>query len=144
MPGRFLFPKTAKETVHFVANPYSLVIENERWYGTSGQNVSTFKERSHLDSTVDVMETMINMRHMMPTVPFYCPSLPLDQDPFLLEHSPNVFFAGCQGTCSDNKRLPCGTWIVSVPEFTQTHMVLLIDVSSHSLEKLVLSLNPII
>ena len=52
---------------------------------------------SDTESRLDIMQRMMEWRHMVPTAPDTLTSLPFPHsDPFLLQHCPHVFFAGNQ------------------------------------------------
>ena len=60
---------------------------------------------SDLGSGVEAMELCLKYRHLAPTCPDTLTCFPFDQsDPFVLEDTPHIFFAGNQ-PCFDTRLL---------------------------------------
>ena len=68
--------------------------------GTDGANVSDqhkYNDPSSDRKPIDTMVDMLETSHMAPTAPDTLYSYPFpDRDPFVLESTPHVYFAGCQ------------------------------------------------
>jgi len=91
------------------------------------------------EECVGWLESMVRWRHMAPTAPDTLDTYPyLATDPFVLEATPNVFFAGNQAAFSAKKMtLPTTSasggfsnevcLLVSVPSFAATGEVVLVD-----------------
>ena len=98
-----------------MTNPHSFKLDDVKILGTSGQNVNdilmwvlsvTFlplstaglsDRHSDLANGVEVLERCLHYRHIAPTCPDTLTCFPFNQsDPFVLEETPHVMFAGDQ------------------------------------------------
>lgn len=99
-----------------VPNPLQCTIDRRVFLGTAGQNVDDLalydmkaaqadgdkegKEqvyRASGEKVLDVLEMMVMTRHLAPTCPDTLGSYPfIDSDPFVMEETPHVLFAGNQ------------------------------------------------
>jgi DNA polymerase delta subunit 2 len=94
-----------------VTNPAWWDVDGVRIFGTSGQNLEDiymYAEEDHVEGgRVALLEKMLRWRHCAPTAPdTLCSPVggnadlgcyPFkDRDPFVMEETPNVFFAGNQ------------------------------------------------
>ena len=99
--------------------------------GTSGQNVADVIKYSTLDGSLDILERLLEWRHLAPTAPDTLACFPMrDEDPFIIEQSPHIFFAGNQRefgattmTGDDKQKV----LVVSVPSFAATHTAVLVN-----------------
>jgi len=99
--------------------------------GTSGQNVEDIIKYSTLDGSLDILERLLEWRHLAPTAPDTLACFPLaHEDPFIMEECPHVFFAGNQPeygattmTGSDNQKV----LVISVPSFSTTNTAVLVN-----------------
>lgn len=95
--NRAMFPNLIKpERINFVTNPHEFCINGIRFLGTDGNNVKDIRmfAENHRNP-VDIMEQMLQFRHICPTSPDTLRSYPFTQtDPFIIKSSPHVFFAG--------------------------------------------------
>ena len=65
--------------------------------GSSGQNVDDVYKYSVGEDRLDIMHRMLQWGHFVPTAPDTLTSYPYsDSDPFIIEHTPHVLFAGNQ------------------------------------------------
>ena len=99
----FLFPALAtSETLNLVTNPHKFKIANGvKVLGTSGQNLhdmslySLFGEEE--SSPIGKLRLLLKARHLCPTAPDTLRCFPFrEDDPFVIDRAPDVFFAGCQ------------------------------------------------
>ncbi|EDO29368.1 predicted protein [Nematostella vectensis] len=95
---RCMFPEAiAYPTMQSVTNPYEAVIGGIRVLGTSGQNVSDISKVTTFDNSMDILEQNMVCSHLAPTAPDTLDCYPYaDQDPFILEKCPHVYFASNQ------------------------------------------------
>jgi DNA polymerase delta subunit 2 len=91
--------------------------------------------RSEGEVCVDWLEEMVQWRHMAPTAPDTLDTYPmLLNDPFVMETSPNVFFAGNQPNYAA-KKVALGkegeeTLLISVPVFATTGIAVLVNLKT--------------
>lgn len=112
---RCLLPNSARnENLARVTNPFQCSVDRRLVLGTSGQPVTDFAlyEESGENSgesqlnkvgpsgerVLDILELMVNNRHLAPTCPDTLASYPFADgvDPFVLTTTPHIFFAGNQ------------------------------------------------
>lgn len=113
---RCLLPGASRnDNLARVTNPFACRLDERLVLGTSGQNVSDLalyekdvgemtdeiegaKSQPSGKKTLDILELMLRNRHMAPTCPDTLASYPYAEgnDPFVLEETPHLFFAGCQ------------------------------------------------
>uniref|UniRef100_A0A7S1XWT2 DNA polymerase alpha/delta/epsilon subunit B domain-containing protein n=1 Tax=Phaeomonas parva TaxID=124430 RepID=A0A7S1XWT2_9STRA len=139
-------------------NPYEALVEGRLVLGSSGQpvtdllkftrpaapkpkgenddgddegNATEAEGAAAADFTLSALERMLGWRHMAPTAPDTLPCYPFyNEDPFVLEHCPQVFFAGNQKAFG--QRLidaPGGgkCLLLSVPKFDETREAVLVN-----------------
>ncbi|ORX57896.1 hypothetical protein BCR36DRAFT_580462 [Piromyces finnis] len=88
------------------------------------------------EEPIDMAERTLKWQHLVPTAPDTLPSYPFkDNDPFVIESLPNVYFIGNQNKFA--QRLIEGpnnakTRIIMIPSFIKTHQLVLLNV--HTLE----------
>lgn len=113
---RCLLPSSSRnENLARVSNPFECAVDKRVVLGTSGQPVTDFalyeKQGTEMsdngegfrsepsgEKVLDIMELMLNNRHIAPTCPDTLASYPFADgvDPFVLESTPHVFFVGNQ------------------------------------------------
>lgn len=93
-----LFPGASQRaSLRCVTNPYLFELDGLRVLGTSGQNVTDIQRFSNVECPLDVMEKTLQWRHIAPTCPDTLSCYPFsDQDPFILDSCPHVYFVGNQ------------------------------------------------
>ncbi|EKX48257.1 DNA polymerase delta small subunit [Guillardia theta CCMP2712] len=100
--------------------------------GTSGQNVEDIQRCSEVEDPLDVMQNLLQWRHLAPTAPDTLPCFPVkDEDPFILPHCPHIFFAGNQktfGSRTIDGEKGQKSLLVSVPSFSRTKTAVEVDV----------------
>lgn len=80
-----------------VTNPHDFEVDGIRFLGTGGQNVDDVYKYSGLEDRLVVMERLLEWGHLVPTAPDTLTAYPFpDNDPFVLDTAPHVFFAGNQ------------------------------------------------
>eukprot|EP01106_Pelomyxa_sp_JSP_P007334 TRINITY_DN2207_c0_g1_i1.p1 TRINITY_DN2207_c0_g1~~TRINITY_DN2207_c0_g1_i1.p1 ORF type:complete len:210 (+),score=45.38 TRINITY_DN2207_c0_g1_i1:478-1107(+) len=155
---RCLFPQaTSYSTFHAVTNPHECEVGGRIFIGSSGQMVDNIERLARLSpmsategSTPDttttaaatntlvsrlaVLEHSLHWRHLAPTAPDTLGCYPFaDDDPFILDQSPHVYFAGNQpefatrtitGACGQRVAL------VLVPSFSLTGTAVLVNLST--------------
>ena len=99
---KLLLPKCARMhgRVRCTTNPYSATFGAIQGAGIEWQSDSErFREMTTIDEAVDILDETMKWRHMIPTSPDTVFSYPfLDDDPFVLEEKPHIYFAGNQKT----------------------------------------------
>lgn len=166
---RCLLPSSSRnENLTRVPNPFECAVDKRVILGTSGQPVTDFalyeKQGTEMgdegegvrsepsgEKVLDIMELMLSNRHIAPTCPDTLASYPFADgvDPFVLESTPHVFFAGNQKEFASRLvKTPHGQTqgssdgsmdidgvrggektvrIVSVPRFDETGQVVLVN-----------------
>eukprot|EP00123_Amoebidium_parasiticum_P000612 comp11460_c0_seq1/m.5893 comp11460_c0_seq1/g.5893 ORF comp11460_c0_seq1/g.5893 comp11460_c0_seq1/m.5893 type:complete len:485 (-) comp11460_c0_seq1:167-1621(-) len=142
-----LFPRArAYSTFSTVTNPYSAEIGGVQFLGSSGQGVNDiFKYTATTDHTT-LVESTILWRHLAPTAPDTLGCYPYyDDDPFVIESSPHVYFVGNQPAYStkmlegsEGQRVR----IVSVPTFADTHTAVLVNLRTLATHPISFSIAP--
>ncbi|KAL8144198.1 hypothetical protein V2J09_017230 [Rumex salicifolius] len=122
---RCLFPgASAYNTFKSCANPHEFELDNVRFLGTSGQNITDMDKYSEAKDTLEFMERTLRWRHLAPTAPNTLGCYPYtDRDPFLIERCPHVYFVGNQDRYET--RLLNGSEgqlvrLVCIPKFSET------------------------
>jgi DNA polymerase delta subunit 2 len=129
---RCLLPQTTSlSSLTRCTNPHSFEMDNVQFLGTSGQNVDDVSRYSTFESTTEILQEMLAWRHIIPTAPDSLAAYPYsDEDPFILEQAPHVFFAGGQPSYQSTfLEGPDGqkTRIISVPEFALDPVMVLVN-----------------
>jgi len=136
---RCLLPQSSSlSTFSRCTNPHAFEVDGVHFLGTSGQNVDDIMMYSTYDSPAEILERMLFWRHLIPTAPDSLSTYPfVDEDPFVLDKTPDVLFAGGCGervetrlVASDGVRCR----VVSVPEFSKRKVLVLVDVTSKDLD----------
>lgn len=129
---RCLLPQTTSlSSLTRCTNPHACEIDGVQFLGTSGQNVDDVSRYSTFESPTDILENMLQWRHIIPTAPDSLAAYPYcDEDPFILEQTPHVFFAG--GQTSFHSSLVEGpegqkSRLVSIPEFAIDPVMVLVN-----------------
>lgn len=91
-----MFPKSTENCAFkCVTNPYELEIQDRLILGTSGQNVSNIQKFSNIDSSLEVLKSIVKWSILAPTAPDTLPCYPYtEEDPFIIKRCPHVLFAG--------------------------------------------------
>jgi len=118
-------------TCHSVSNPYEAEIGGRIFMGTSGQPIANAMRYMEAESALDLMESTLTWRHIAPTVPDTLAAYPFkDDDPFILDQCPHVYFIGNQPQFSSKfvKGPDAQTVrLISIPEFSTTQTIVLVD-----------------
>nr|CCA15856.1 DNA polymerase alpha/epsilon subunit B putative [Albugo laibachii Nc14] len=136
-----LLPNSSSySSLRLVTNPYDAEVGNIRFLGHAGQPVESIMQSTGngiqeldtchpskvaKDNVLDCLERCLLWNHLAPTAPDMLSCFPAAQDdPFIVDEMPHVFFAGNQkhfetrmwnGAGNEN-----GVRIVSVPSFSET------------------------
>jgi DNA polymerase delta subunit 2 len=142
-----LFPEAKRfspNTFASCTNPHDFTLGGVDFLGTAGQNVSNLaaytdvtKNGTGSDASaaeaLDLMEATVRWQHVAPTAPDTLACYPYkDRDPFFIEKSPHVYFAGMQPSFGWRK-VNVGdveTVCVSVPDFSKTGAVVMLNVDT--------------
>jgi DNA polymerase delta subunit 2 len=145
----FMFPKIGdKSSLNLVTNPHKFeAFKGIEFLGTSGQNLRNIEAYCDLEAStgLDLLKLTLDMRHLCPTAPDTLRTFPFrENDPFVIERAPDVYFAGNQDsfgaelvTQTGNSRQ--GVQLISVPTFAKTLSIVLMD--TQTLESFELKFN---
>ncbi|KAK9829526.1 hypothetical protein WJX72_006332 [[Myrmecia] bisecta] len=93
-PGAAAFPTFQRAT-----NPHEFTLDGVSVLGSSGQNVDDVYKYSNGEDRLEMLNRMLEWSHLVPTAPDTLTAYPYsDNDPFIIEHAPQVLFAGNQPT----------------------------------------------
>lgn len=113
-------------------NPHAFEVDNVQFLGTSGQNVDDVFRYSSVESSTEILEKMLHWRHIIPTAPDSLAAYPYsNEDPFILENTPHVFFAGGQASYQSSLvQGPDGqqSRLISIPEFSINPVMVLVNI----------------
>ncbi|CAH1795392.1 unnamed protein product [Owenia fusiformis] len=129
---RCMFPQaTMYPTMHAVTNPYDCSIDGIRFLGHSGQPIEDITRYSNRTDYLEVLESSLRWGHLAPTAPDTLGCYPyLDEDPFILEECPHVYFAG-NAPSFQQKTIegPNGQTVLllTVPRYSQTNTCILVN-----------------
>lgn len=124
--------------IYVTTNPAWMELENGlRILGTSGQNISDIlkyqAKRHQKEDILNAMERTIKWQNIVPTAPdtLYCYPFD-DKDPFTLDETPHLYFAGNQahGGWRKVKVGDLEVQVVSVPKFSESGEIVLVDCST--------------
>nr|XP_055024153.1 DNA polymerase delta subunit 2 [Misgurnus anguillicaudatus] len=141
---RCMFPLSVPyPTLQLVSNPYQAIIDDVRFLGTAGQNVSDIAKYSSVDDHLEILESTLRLRHLAPTAPDTLGCYPFYQkDPFILEDCPHVYFSG-NAPSFQSKRItaPEGqeVLLVAIPEFSSTQTACLVNLNTLECEPICFS-----
>ena len=142
-----LFPEAKRfspNTFASCTNPHDFTLGGVDFLGTAGQNVSNLAAYTDVTKNgpgsdasaaeaLDLMEATVRWQHVAPTAPDTLACYPYkDRDPFFIEKSPHVYFAGMQPAFGWRK-VRVGdveTVCVSVPDFSKTGAVVMLNVDT--------------
>lgn len=155
-----LFPCSSRfASFRSVTNPYEAQIGGVHFFGHSGQPLRsllqcTLPEKRAVDGTdgeddamdggesqsgdhaLDCLQRCLEWRHAAPTAPDLLACFPVaNEDPFILETSPHIFFAGNQKQFGS--RVVDGgkgqhVRVITVPSFAETATIVLVDLKDLS------------
>ena len=136
---RCLLPQSSSmSTFNRCTNPHAFEVDGVHFLGTSGQNVDDVMMYSTYDSPADILEHMLSWRHLIPTAPDSLSTYPfVDEDPFVLDKTPDVLFAGGCGERVETRLVEADgvrCRVVSVPEFSKRKVLVLVDITSKDLD----------
>eukprot|EP00760_Papus_ankaliazontas_P034652 PhM_4_TR7341/c0_g1_i1/m.18499/K02328/POLD2; DNA polymerase delta subunit 2 len=144
--------------LRLATNPHSFEIHEDgnnsfiSVFGTSGQNLDDIQHQCSGIDDVTVLENLLRGMHACPTAPDTLSSFPFTtMDPYLLAHDrttktlPHLFFSGTRRQFAtrvlEGVDGGFGARVLCVPNFFSTGMVVLVDVSSPTLEHHVVELK---
>lgn len=127
----------ASDAVQNVSNPAWMELENGlRVLGSAGQNITDINKYYPPDldvSPTEILAKTLLWQHIAPTAPdtLYCYPYE-DADPFALEETPHLYFAGNQSEFGSKKVELSGVeaTVVSIPEFAETGQLVLVNTST--------------
>ncbi|KAF1997979.1 DNA polymeras-like protein subunit delta-2 [Amniculicola lignicola CBS 123094] len=128
----------SRQGLDSVTNPWEGDIEGWRILGTGGQTVEDLLKYVEEVDSIEVMEMMLRWRCIAPTAPDTLWCYPFqDDDPLMVRDCPHIYFAGNQRSFQtkviagpvDQKVL-----LISVPKFSQSKMLVLLDLETLEVE----------
>lgn len=133
--NEIMFPvSSSNDSVNFVSNPYSCIVDDLLFTGTSGQNIKNIQQYSRIsESSLDIMEKTLEWNHLSPSAPDTMRTFPINtRDPLIIENVPNVYFTGNQKSfetkISFYNQVPLR--LISIPKFYSSHSIVLLDSST--------------
>ena len=125
-----------------MTNPHKFEMgEGLDFLGTSGQNLHDARLYSQLkgddNSPIGLLKHLLSARHLCPTAPDTLRCFPFrEEDPFVINRAPDVFFAGCQPSYAEetifqhkNSR-ESAVKLLCVPTFAKTRSIVLLDLAT--------------
>ncbi|CAI5732082.1 unnamed protein product [Hyaloperonospora brassicae] len=147
-----LFPRSACfQSFRCVTNPYEAQIGGVQFLGDAGQPLRSLlqctlpdgddveaadTEEREQERALDYLQRCLEWRHVAPTAPDVLACFPMaNEDPFILESCPHVYFSGNQPRFST--RFVKGengqeVRLVTVPSFCETSTIVLVDLKDLS------------
>ncbi|KAF4316232.1 hypothetical protein BBO99_00007543 [Phytophthora kernoviae] len=157
-----LFPRSSHfKSFRCVTNPYEAQVGGVQLFGHSGQPLQSMlqctlpkgnslededgdasmvteqdKDEQEQERALDYLEQSLEWRHAAPTAPDLLACFPMaNEDPFILENCPHVYFAGNQPRFST--RLVKGAKgqevrLITVPSFSESSTIVLVDLKDLS------------
>eukprot|EP01134_Creolimax_fragrantissima_P004579 CFRG4579T1 len=129
---RSLFPTACAYTSWTsLTNPFDVAINGVDIISTSGQTVNDVYKYCDIEDRLEIMENMLNWRHLAPTAPDTLPVYPFhNDDVFVLDKTPHVYLAGNQPDFEE--RVVKGgsgqeVHIIAVPKFSSTPVLVLLN-----------------
>ncbi|KAJ0117185.1 dna polymerase delta small subunit [Diaporthe amygdali] len=126
-----------------VTNPWEGEVDGWRILGTGGQNVDDLFKYIDSDDRIAMMEVMCRWRCSAPTAPDTLWSYPFqDDDPFVMNNCPHVYFVGCQPTFGT--RVITGpegqaVRLIAVPSFSESKEIVLVDTETLEVSRVKIS-----
>eukprot|EP00475_Leptophrys_vorax_P016172 TRINITY_DN2261_c0_g1_i4.p1 TRINITY_DN2261_c0_g1~~TRINITY_DN2261_c0_g1_i4.p1 ORF type:complete len:228 (+),score=64.54 TRINITY_DN2261_c0_g1_i4:821-1504(+) len=128
-----LLPSAAKRpSFYSFTNPASFNLDGFNIITTSGDNVNDLRKFADIPSATEAMEYTLKARHLAPTAPDTMACLPFaEDDPFVLEHLPNLYIAGDRfSSAVSSRKVSEDCTVVAVPNFSISGQVALIELPS--------------
>ncbi|KAI9144762.1 DNA polymerase alpha/epsilon subunit B-domain-containing protein [Paraphysoderma sedebokerense] len=139
-----IFSKSSQySTFKSVTNPYQVTIDDSLFLGTSGQTISDVFKYVENQDRLQLAEKTLIWRHLAPTAPDTLWCYPFrDQDPFVVQSRPNVYFLGNQPEYKtsllqdpmDPESPPIR--VILVPDFSATATIVLVNLRDFSCKPL--------
>ncbi|KAL0481811.1 DNA polymerase delta subunit 2 [Acrasis kona] len=128
-----MLPESSRFTsTHLTCNPYAFTLNGCNFLGTSGQNIEDVKKYSNCDSSIEIMESMMRWAHIAPTAPDTLNCYAFEEmDPFVIDETPHVFFAGNQNAYETKKIEGVNgakSLLISLPCFAKEPMIVLVNI----------------
>ncbi|XP_072167647.1 DNA polymerase delta subunit 2-like [Diadema setosum] len=141
---RCMFPQAGLyPTFNCVPNPYEAKIGGVRVLGTSGQNLTDIYQITTMDDRLTILEETLKVGHLAPTAPDTLACYPYyDQDPFIINDCPAIYFAGNQPKFQTKKWTGSGgkdVLLVTVPSFHETKSCVIVNLRTLDCQPLVFS-----
>ncbi|EEY66620.1 DNA polymerase alpha/epsilon subunit B, putative [Phytophthora infestans T30-4] len=148
-----LFPRSSHfQSFRCVTNPYEAQVGGVQLFGDAGQPLHSMlqctlpkrddndekmaTEEQEQERALDYLELCVEWRHAAPTAPDILACFPMaNEDPFILETCPHVYFSGNQPRFST--RLVKGgkdqqVRLITVPSFSETSTIVIVDLKDLS------------
>ena len=138
-----LLPRAAAEPrLRLCSNPHECSIGPWRFAGSSGQPIDDLSRISYGDAddapgALHLLRRTLECGHFAPTAPETLPCQPyLDNDPLVLRHRPDVYFAGNQPEAASSvysytqERAKTHTLLLTVPRYDRTRQLYIVELNS--------------
>eukprot|EP00891_Asterochloris_glomerata_P002214 jgi/Astpho2/2214/e_gw1.00040.61.1_t len=123
-----------------VTNPHAFSVDGVHFVGTSGQNVDDIHRYSAMEDRLAIMQSVLQWGHLVPTAPDTLTCYPFQQDdPFILEQAPHVFYVGNQPEFSAKifkGNAGQSVLLISVPRFADSGILVLLNVRTLAVQPL--------
>jgi len=126
-----LFPLASRlSSFHPVPNPYSASIDHLLFVGASGQTIDNINRYMKATDSLQIMENTLRYRHLAPTAPDTLGCYPADEDPFVLDECPHIYFAGNQPqfqTALITGEQGQVVRLIAIPSFLENQTIVLVN-----------------
>jgi len=129
----FLRKSSKFATLQRVSNPYEFTVNNLMFLGHSGQPINNLERYMDVPDRKALVQQMMTWRNIAPSCPDTLSTFPMNEDPFLLEESPHIFFVGNEDKFATsivkgqkNEMIR----IVMIPRFSDSKTIILVDTDS--------------
>ena len=128
----------SKDSIRSVPNPHRASYFGVEFLGTSGQNVDSIRSCTNFTESTDILRQIMEWGHIAPTCPDLLHSYPYsDKDPLVLDHYPDIFFAGNQSDFalgSFESQSGKKVKLISVPVFEDKMIAILVNLRTLNCE----------
>uniref|UniRef100_A0A6G1SJL6 DNA polymerase delta subunit 2 n=1 Tax=Aceria tosichella TaxID=561515 RepID=A0A6G1SJL6_9ACAR len=129
-----MFPKSSIfPTFNCTTNPHHAIYNDVEILATAGQNIDIISKFSGISDPIEIMKCHLQWGNSAPSAPDNLYSVPYeDEDPFIIESTPNIYIAGCQESFNVDfyEQNGAKTLLLTIPEFHKTLNCVLVDLES--------------
>ncbi|KAM9998966.1 hypothetical protein ACTFIZ_002544 [Dictyostelium cf. discoideum] len=129
-----LFPFSIQNTnLTTSTNPYQSQIGGRLLLGTSGQNIENASRYMTYENKMSLTESTLIWRHLAPTAPDTLTCAALDNDPFVIDQCPHIYFIGNQDHFETKLLKGPNDEIIRlifIPNFSETNTIILVNLKT--------------